>query len=56
VTGSRVRVLVADNHPLYREAVAAAIRRAPGLELVADESGERSMPCANSSPTWRCST
>jgi two-component system nitrate/nitrite response regulator NarL len=34
-------VLVADNHPLYREAVATAIRRAPGLELVAEESDGR---------------
>jgi two-component system nitrate/nitrite response regulator NarL len=41
VIGSPIRVLVADNHPLYREAVAAAIRRAPGLELVAEESDGR---------------
>jgi two-component system nitrate/nitrite response regulator NarL len=47
VTGPRVRVLVADNHPLYREAVAAAIRRAPGLELVAEESdGRRALDTA----------
>jgi two-component system nitrate/nitrite response regulator NarL len=38
---TRVRVLVADNHPLYREAVASAIRRAPELELVAEESDGR---------------
>jgi two-component system nitrate/nitrite response regulator NarL len=38
LTGSPVRVLVADNHPLYREALATAIRRAPGLDLVAVES------------------
>jgi two-component system nitrate/nitrite response regulator NarL len=37
VTAAPIRVLVADNHPLYREAVAVAIRRAPGLELVAEE-------------------
>jgi two-component system nitrate/nitrite response regulator NarL len=41
VTGAPVRVLVADNHPLYREALATAIRRAPGLDLVAQESDGR---------------
>jgi two-component system nitrate/nitrite response regulator NarL len=34
-------VLVADNHPLYRQAVATAIRRDPALELVAEESQGR---------------
>ena len=32
-----IRVLVADNHPLYREAAAAAIRREHRLNLVAEE-------------------
>jgi two-component system, NarL family, nitrate/nitrite response regulator NarL len=32
--GSRVRVLAADDHPLFREAVARAIRDRPELELV----------------------
>ena len=41
MTGPPLRVLVADNHPLYREAVAAAIRRAPELELVAEEPDGR---------------
>jgi two-component system nitrate/nitrite response regulator NarL len=41
VTGAPVRVLVADDHPLYREAVATAIRRAPGLDLVGEESDGR---------------
>lgn len=41
MTVAPVRVLVADNHPLYREAVATAIRRAPGLDLVAEESDGR---------------
>jgi two-component system nitrate/nitrite response regulator NarL len=41
VTRPPIRVLVADNHPLYREAVATAIRRAPGLDLVAEESDGR---------------
>jgi two-component system nitrate/nitrite response regulator NarL len=41
VNGPPIRVLVADNHPLYREAVASAIRRAPGLDLVAEESDGR---------------
>ncbi|MEA2374789.1 MAG: two-component system, NarL family, nitrate/nitrite response regulator NarL [Thermoleophilaceae bacterium] len=39
---SAIRVLAADNHPLYLEAIAAAIRRAPGLELVAEVSDGRS--------------
>lgn len=32
----RVRVLVADDHPLFREGVARAIRDRPDLELVAE--------------------
>lgn len=33
---TRVRVLVADDHPLYREGVVRAIRERPELELVAE--------------------
>jgi two-component system nitrate/nitrite response regulator NarL len=33
---ARVRVLVADDHPLFREGVARAIRDRPDLELVAE--------------------
>jgi two-component system nitrate/nitrite response regulator NarL len=36
VTDAPVRVVVADNHPLYREALVEAIKRAPGLELLAE--------------------
>ncbi|HEX8075106.1 MAG TPA: response regulator transcription factor [Thermoleophilaceae bacterium] len=36
-----LRVVVADNHPLYRDAVASAIRRAPGLELMAERGNGR---------------
>ncbi|MEA2440741.1 MAG: two-component system, NarL family, nitrate/nitrite response regulator NarL [Thermoleophilaceae bacterium] len=36
MTVAPVRVLVADNHPLYREAMATAIRRTPGFVLVAE--------------------
>ena len=55
---TRVRVLVADDHPLYREGVARAIRDRPDLELVAEAADgpsalERS---ASSRPTWRSST
>src|SRR3954463_7268028 len=32
--GQRVRVLVADDHPVYLDGLTAAIERAPGLELV----------------------
>jgi two-component system nitrate/nitrite response regulator NarL len=33
--------MIADNHPLYREALAQAIRRAPGLELIAEPGDGR---------------
>lgn len=35
-SSSRVRVLVADDHPLFREAVVRAVRERPELELVAE--------------------
>ena len=41
MNGAPAQVLVAENHPLYREAVVTAIRRAPGLDLVAEESNGR---------------
>ena len=41
MTSPPIRVVVADDHPLYREAVSAAIRRAPGLELVAERDDGR---------------
>jgi two-component system, NarL family, nitrate/nitrite response regulator NarL len=37
----RVRVLAADSHPLYREAMGRAIRERPELELVAQASDGR---------------
>lgn len=47
MTRNPVRVLVADNHPLYREAVVSAIKRAPGLEVVAEEGdGRRALEVA----------
>jgi two-component system nitrate/nitrite response regulator NarL len=36
MTDAPIRVLIADNHPLYRQAVAESIRRALGLELIAE--------------------
>jgi two-component system, NarL family, nitrate/nitrite response regulator NarL len=43
-------VLVADNHPLYREAVVSAISRAPGLDLVAEAcDGRRALEAARES-------
>ena len=39
---SAIRVLAAEDHPLYLEAITAAIRRAPGLELVAEATDGRS--------------
>ena len=41
MNGAPAQVLVAENHPLYREAVTTAIRRAPGLDLVAEEADGR---------------
>jgi two-component system nitrate/nitrite response regulator NarL len=32
----RLRVLIADNHPLYREALAGTVRQCPTLELVGE--------------------
>jgi len=34
--GSRVRVLVADDHPIYREGIVRAVNERPDLELVAE--------------------
>ncbi len=39
--GSRVRVLVADDHPLFREAVIRAIRERPEFELVGEAADGR---------------
>ena len=36
MSSERVSVLVADDHPLYREALATAVRTRSGLELVAE--------------------
>src|SRR4051812_7782319 len=36
-----IRVLVADNHPLYREAVASSVRACADLELVAQAADGR---------------
>jgi len=33
---SRVRVLVADDHPIYREGIVRAVKERPDLELVAE--------------------
>jgi two-component system nitrate/nitrite response regulator NarL len=39
--GARVRVLIAEEHPLYREGVVRAIRERPELELVGEASDGR---------------
>jgi two-component system nitrate/nitrite response regulator NarL len=42
--GARIRVLVADDHPLFRSAVADAIKRTPELELVGEaEEGREAL-------------
>jgi two-component system, NarL family, nitrate/nitrite response regulator NarL len=42
--GEIVRVVVADDHPLYREALAHAVRSRPELELVAElETGREAL-------------
>ena len=40
-TGARVRVLIAEEHPLYREGVVRAIKERPELELVGETSDGR---------------
>jgi response regulator receiver domain-containing protein len=38
---SRIRVLIADDHPIYREGLARAIRERPDLELVCETDDGR---------------
>src|SRR3954454_9991232 len=40
-TSKRVRVVVADDHPLFREAIVRAVRERPDLELVGEASSGR---------------
>src|SRR5918992_2094037 len=40
-TAQRVRVLAADSHPLYRDAMSRAIKERPELELVAQAADGR---------------
>jgi two-component system nitrate/nitrite response regulator NarL len=42
MTRPRVTVLVADDHPLFREGIARAVRERPDLELVAEAGDGRS--------------
>jgi two-component system, NarL family, nitrate/nitrite response regulator NarL len=39
--GSRVRVLVADDHPIYREGIVRAVKERPDLELVGEAGDGR---------------
>src|SRR3712207_4109848 len=39
--GQRVRIVVADDHPLFREAVVRAVRERPEFELVGEASDGR---------------
>lgn len=39
--GNRVRVLVADDHPVYREGIVRAVKERPDLELVGEASDGR---------------
>lgn len=41
VSLARTRVVVADDHPVYREGIAAAIRERPELDLVGEASNGR---------------
>jgi len=36
VVGPRIAVLVADDHPVYREGIVRAVKERPDLELVAE--------------------
>jgi len=39
--GPRVRVLVADDHPIYREGIVRAVKERPELELVGEAAEGR---------------
>jgi two-component system, NarL family, nitrate/nitrite response regulator NarL len=41
VSGSRTRVVVADDHPLYRHGIVDVLKRQPDLELVAEAGDGR---------------
>jgi two-component system, NarL family, nitrate/nitrite response regulator NarL len=42
---SRVRVFVADDHPMYREGLVRAIKERPDLELVGEaDDGRTALP------------
>jgi two-component system, NarL family, nitrate/nitrite response regulator NarL len=41
VSSNRARVVVADDHPLFREAIVRAVRERPDLELVGEASSGR---------------
>ncbi len=41
MTQARVRVLVADDHPLFRDGIVRAVRQRPSLELVGEASDGR---------------
>jgi two-component system nitrate/nitrite response regulator NarL len=48
VAAARVKVIVADDHPLYREAVSMAIRSRPEFELVGEfEDGREALSAVN---------
>ena len=53
-----IRVVVADDHPLFREGVINSLRSMPDILVVgqASDADEAVGSCAKSCPTWRCST
>lgn len=54
----RLRVLIADDHPVYRQGLAEAVKRRLDLELVERRraGSKRSKTYEGWSRTWRCST
>ena len=55
---SRVAVLVADDHPVYREGIVRAVKERPELELLAEVATGREalMAIAELRPTSPCWT
>ena len=53
-----IRVLVADDHPLYRDGLRIMIEATDDMELAAEaQDGEEALvPRSAAMSTWRCST
>ena len=57
-SGEAIRVVVADDHPLFRAGVVASLREEPGLDVIGEAGDARRHSVSRRSicPTLRCST